>query len=177
MHLEGKALQWHQVFMKARYTRDLPSWEEYIKNLAARFGDTFYDDPMGDLMTLKQRGTVDLYQTQFEDLLNRVDLPESYTVSYFLSGLKDEIQIAVKMFMPKTLSHAICLAKMEEKKLAASQKSSKFTTGKFSQSTGSRGDGNSFHTPKMGPLLSTPHRSPEVHVRRPLKTFNIDRNG
>lgn len=70
MHLEGKALQWHQVFMKGRNSRDPPSWEEYVRALGSRFGDCLYDDPMGDLKSLKQNRTVKEYQESFEELLN-----------------------------------------------------------------------------------------------------------
>ncbi|KAK4413346.1 hypothetical protein Salat_2747200 [Sesamum alatum] len=29
VHMEGKALQWHQVYMKSRLTREAPRWKEY----------------------------------------------------------------------------------------------------------------------------------------------------
>ena len=52
MYLEGKALQWHQVFIKARILRDPLSQEEYMIGLGARFGDCLYDEPLGDLKSL-----------------------------------------------------------------------------------------------------------------------------
>ena len=69
VNLEGKALQWHQVYMKSRLTREAPSWEKYIRELSSRFGDFLYDDPMGELKELKQGSTVPEYQEQFEELL------------------------------------------------------------------------------------------------------------
>ncbi|KAG8371328.1 hypothetical protein BUALT_Bualt13G0076300 [Buddleja alternifolia] len=27
VHLQGKALQWHQIYMKGRLTREMPNWE------------------------------------------------------------------------------------------------------------------------------------------------------
>ena len=117
MHLEGKALQWHQVYMKTRISRDPPAWEEYVKALGAKFGDCLYDDPMGDLKGLRQTGSVREYQEAFEELLNRVDLSEPYTVSCFIRGLKEEIQLAVRMFMPRDLQHAIGLAKIEKARI------------------------------------------------------------
>ena len=69
------------------------------------------------------------YQEQFEELLNRVDLPEDYATSYFLSGLKTEIQLAVRMFMPKTLQHARTLAKPEEAKMLTQQRKGVIKTG------------------------------------------------
>ncbi|XP_071905722.1 uncharacterized protein [Coffea arabica] len=122
MNLEGKALQWHQIFMKSRLTREAPLWEEYVKELSSRFGDSLYDDPMGELKSLKQTGSVQEYHDLFEELLNRVDLPEDYATSCFISGLKPDIQLSVRMFMPKNICHARILARMEEAKGVTQQK-------------------------------------------------------
>ncbi|KAG8362935.1 hypothetical protein BUALT_BualtUnG0022100 [Buddleja alternifolia] len=54
LHLEGKALQWHQIFMQTHLTRELPNWEEYVRALSDGFGVFLYDDPMVELMNLKQ---------------------------------------------------------------------------------------------------------------------------
>nr|XP_027096102.1 uncharacterized protein LOC113716000 [Coffea arabica] len=58
-----------------------------------------------EVQGLKQTGTMLEYQEQFEELLNTLDLPEDYATSYFLSGLKPEIQLTVRMFMPKNVAH------------------------------------------------------------------------
>lgn len=51
IHLEDKALQWHQSFMKNRGNVPL-SWVEYKEALVNRFGQLF-DDPMTELKNLK----------------------------------------------------------------------------------------------------------------------------
>lgn len=56
--LEGKALQWHQSYMKHRLTRDWPRWSEYVGYLYARFGSELLDDPMGDFKDLRQVNSV-----------------------------------------------------------------------------------------------------------------------
>ncbi|XP_020105551.1 uncharacterized protein LOC109722075 [Ananas comosus] len=114
IHLEGKALQWHQIYMKSRLTRSQPTWEEYVVSLNTRFGADLFDDPMAELKNLKQTGTVMEYQDKFDTLLNRVELSEEYAVSCFLSGLKEEIQIPIRMFQPRTLQRALSLAKLQE---------------------------------------------------------------
>ena len=58
----------------------------------------------------------------FEEFLNKVDLPEDYATSCFLSGLKPEIQLTVRMFMPKNVQHARILAKIEEAKISVQSK-------------------------------------------------------
>ncbi|XP_071927614.1 uncharacterized protein [Coffea arabica] len=98
------------------------SLEEYVRELSSRFGDSLYDDPMRELKSLKQSGSVKEYHDVFEELLNRVDLPKDYATSCFLSGLKPEIQLILRMFMPKNVQHARILTKIEEAKMIVQSK-------------------------------------------------------
>ena len=50
-------------------------------------------------------------------------MSEFHKLSYFLSGLKDEIRLVVKMLMPKSLKEAFGLAKIQEEYLVSSRKS------------------------------------------------------
>ncbi|GJT41734.1 retrotransposon-related protein [Tanacetum coccineum] len=75
MHLYDKALEWHKQFVKIRGENVL--WPEYEKEITARFNSVF-EDPMVEIKNLKQDGEVKVYQEQFEVLLNRLDLNESY---------------------------------------------------------------------------------------------------
>ena len=56
-----------------------------------RFGARPFDDPLAELMKLRQMGTVEQYQESFDSLLTRVDLPIPHAVSCFLSGLNEKI--------------------------------------------------------------------------------------
>jgi len=56
-----------------------------------RFGARPFDDPLVELMKLRQMGTVEQYQESFDSLLTRVDSPIPHAVSCFLSGLNEEI--------------------------------------------------------------------------------------
>ncbi|OIT05665.1 hypothetical protein A4A49_61683, partial [Nicotiana attenuata] len=90
LHLEGKALQWHQGYMKNRITREWPTWGEYVRALFGRFGTVLYDDPMGDLKDLKQISSMQDYVDIFDELLTRVELSEEYIVSmHAMTGLMD----------------------------------------------------------------------------------------
>ncbi|GKD79058.1 hypothetical protein Tco_1341679 [Tanacetum coccineum] len=71
-------------------------------------------DPVVELKNLKQTTTVEVYQDSFEELLNKVELNESYVVSLFIGGLKEDIAYAVRMFKPTSLSHFFCLFKLQE---------------------------------------------------------------
>ncbi|KAG8374641.1 hypothetical protein BUALT_Bualt10G0017100 [Buddleja alternifolia] len=150
VHLEGKALQWHQVYMKSRLTREIPNWEDYVRALHDRFGALLYEDPMAELMNLKQTGSVKEYLDKFDELLNNVELSETYAISYFLAGLKSEIAIQVRMFKPKSLKEAISLSKLQEQSIyLANRKPYSNTSYKP-------------HLPyqKQPPLLPTPQYKP-----------------
>lgn len=51
-----------------------------------------------------------IYQDQFEVLLNQVELTEAQAISMYLGGLYMEIGLPVRMFKPRTLSDACSLA-------------------------------------------------------------------
>lgn len=65
IHFDDLALQWHQAYMRSRGHLLPPSWDEYIWALLDRFGAE-YDDPMGELLKIKQVGSVAEYQEAFD---------------------------------------------------------------------------------------------------------------
>lgn len=67
--LEGKALQWHQAYMKGGLTREWPRWSEYVRCLYSRFGSDLFDDPMGDFKDLRQISSAQDYIDIFYELL------------------------------------------------------------------------------------------------------------
>ena len=79
-----------------------------------RFGALAYEDPMSDLKNLVQQGNVQDYVNEFDHLLNRVALSRELALSCTLGGLKDKIQLPMRMFGPKTLQNAYLLAKLQE---------------------------------------------------------------
>ena len=111
MHLYDKALTWHQQYVK-KYGEGTV-WEQYEEKLLERFG-AIYEDPMGELKNLKQDSTIQHYQEVFEELLNRVELPELYAMSLLMGGLKKEISIPLRMFKLQTLAEACSMAKLQE---------------------------------------------------------------
>ncbi|XP_074282563.1 uncharacterized protein LOC141607104 [Silene latifolia] len=92
IHLEGKALLWHQSLMKTRPIGDWPTWSDYKAAILLRFGTSPYDDPTAEIMNLRQKGSVENYQDQFDSILNRTDLTEKQAISCFLKGLDTDIQ-------------------------------------------------------------------------------------
>jgi hypothetical protein len=119
-HMEGDALTWFQDFEESR---GMTSWEAFTHALRTRFGPTAYDDPMESLTRLKQTSTVTAYKAQFEALSNRLrGLDESYKLSCFLSGLRDDIRYPVRLLRPNTLVMAFGLAKLQEEYVACGKR-------------------------------------------------------
>lgn len=86
IHLEGKALQWHQAYLRQRENA-IPTWTEYVAELNGRFGD-LYDDPMSELVSLKHRGSVKEYHDSFDTIVSRLTLSKEYVLSCFLAGFR-----------------------------------------------------------------------------------------
>ncbi|KAF5456115.1 hypothetical protein F2P56_025626 [Juglans regia] len=106
-HMHGEALIWYKgAWDNGQFT----SWETLTRILQIRFGPTTYDDPMEALTKLKQTSTVSAYQTQFEALSNRINgLSDAHKLSCFISGLKDDVRLILKMFNPTSLIGAFGL--------------------------------------------------------------------
>ncbi|XP_019420680.1 PREDICTED: uncharacterized protein LOC109330865 [Lupinus angustifolius] len=113
MHFEGKALKWHHAYVRSMWVNSLPTWGEYVKTLIERFGEV-YDDPIAELMKLRQKGTIVEYHKEFDVVITRLDRFEDYILSCFLSGLKNDVQMMVRMFQPQTVRKAFTLAKLYE---------------------------------------------------------------
>jgi len=119
VHFEGKALQWHNAYMKNVGLDKLPSWNDYTKILIERFGEV-WEDPMAELMRLRQKGTITDYHTEFDAIVSRIDLSEAHQLSFFLGGLQLEIQMMVRVFQPTSVTKVFSLAKMYENANATS---------------------------------------------------------
>jgi hypothetical protein len=83
--------------------------------LLTKFGPSSYDDPIETLIRLKQYSAVEGYRGKFEAISNRLrGIYDHNKLSCFLSDLKYEIQLPVKMFNLTTLLEAFGLAKSQK---------------------------------------------------------------
>ena len=80
---------------------------------------------MESFTRLRQTINVVVYKGQFEALSNRIKgwLSDSHKLSCFLSGLKDEVRLPVKMLHPKNLNEAFGLAKIQKEYLNSNRRS------------------------------------------------------
>ncbi|GJZ88290.1 putative ribonuclease H-like domain-containing protein, partial [Tanacetum coccineum] len=98
MHMFDTSLVWYQQYMK-RYP-DNTLWEHFEVEVVKRFG-VLYEDPIVELINLKQTGSVQNYQEAFEALLNRVDLPKliaanNLSKSYQLARIQEATNTILK---------------------------------------------------------------------------------
>ena len=92
-HLYDDALVWFQ-----NYEHDLGCWDNFVRAIQLRFRPPSYDDPMELLTKLKHVKSVVKYKGLFESVSNRIrNLSSMHKLSCFMSGLKDEVRLAIKM--------------------------------------------------------------------------------
>lgn len=108
-----------------------------------RFGPSTYDDPMEALTKLRQMETVEEYNVEFENLSNRLGrLSDPHKLSYFFSGLKDEIRLAARMFNPRDLLTAFSLAKIQEELIRVGRRTFRNPLPELLESSHYKGGGN-----------------------------------
>ena len=101
----------------------MTTWPCFLQAIEACFAQSPYEDPTELLCKLTQKGYVPDYLTQFEALANRiVELPTSFLLSYFVSGLDLDIRREDHALQPLTLVHAVGLARLHEEKLLTHHK-------------------------------------------------------
>jgi hypothetical protein len=120
-HLDDDALIWFQSC-----EHDLGCWDNFARAIQLRFGPPSYDDPMELLIELKHVNSIEEYKGLFESLSNRIrNLSSIHKLNCFMSGLKDEVRLAIKMQGPRTLGGAYALAKIQEQYLANVKRSTR----------------------------------------------------
>jgi hypothetical protein len=143
LYLEGKAEIWFEGYMCGL---DVSlEWEEFSKAICSRFGSR--DDIVEEFNKLTQEGGMEEYVERFEELKSLMHslnplLPESYYISSFISGLKEDIKPMLKILKPGTLMTAFDQAKWQEESNNILARKSRFTTKPVMGGQGGRSFGN-----------------------------------
>lgn len=96
----------------------LTSWSVFTQALQLCFAQSPYNDPMGTLFKLTQRGSVSANLEEFEDLANCVvGLPQAFLLTCFVTGLSPKIRREVQIYQPLTLAQVVGLARIQEEKV------------------------------------------------------------
>ncbi|GJZ58345.1 gypsy/ty3 retroelement polyprotein [Tanacetum coccineum] len=114
IHLHDIALMWHRQFV--RLMRDNVPWGAYRQAILQRFG-LAYNDPLVEIKKVKHVKTVQEYIDEYDKLLCIVELSEEQSISFFLAGLQSDVEVAVRMFKPRSLAELYGLAKLQETNL------------------------------------------------------------
>ncbi|GJV20862.1 hypothetical protein Tco_1369882 [Tanacetum coccineum] len=113
IHLNGRALHWHQSFMKDMVGRSL-SWKQYVAELREQFVDGNYSKPLIELRNLKVTTTIEQFNSDFNVLRNQVELPHDLLLDLYLGGLPNEFLHTVQLLDPKSVNQAMKFAKLQE---------------------------------------------------------------
>ncbi|KAH1131574.1 hypothetical protein J1N35_002952 [Gossypium stocksii] len=104
-------------------------WKVYACGLWDQFSSDTLLDPMSELVTLKQQGSVNQFHDTFVSLLNQIDLAEEHAISVFVSNLKPEIGQYLRLFSPSTLVDGFRLARRIENIISGPMKRSTYNEG------------------------------------------------
>jgi hypothetical protein len=120
LHMDGNATLWLKAY---RLRHEVSSWTVLMAAVEEKFGADDHRKFMKHLMSLKQRGTVEEYQQQFEELSYQVAIQnphydEKFYMSQFIRGLKSELRAAVESQVPESVERAILLALVQKEILA-----------------------------------------------------------
>ncbi|XP_068645209.1 uncharacterized protein [Aristolochia californica] len=101
-HLLDEALLWYSQFDSAHLDHD---WELFKESCLLRFGAPACSNPLGDLVNLKQTGSIEEYQKQFQECLARTSLfvRPSQHVHLFIAGLVEALRLEVELQGPSSL--------------------------------------------------------------------------
>ncbi|KAK5787464.1 hypothetical protein PVK06_042118 [Gossypium arboreum] len=136
-HLLGEAQLWFDQIEEEEANLD---WERFRECCHVRFGPPMSNNPLGELANLRQTGTVEEYQRQFQSLLARTtDLKPRQQVNLFTTGLVEELRFDIEMQHPGNLGVAMNMAQALERKQKVSSKMLSQTNLNWpaSQNTGS----------------------------------------
>ncbi|KAL2517872.1 Uncharacterized protein Adt_14119 [Abeliophyllum distichum] len=127
MYLKGKARVWFHGFQFSHPNAD---WGFLTTEVCRRFAETTSEEVMETFCRIRQYREMAEYVEKFEELKAQAmqalpNLPESYYISVFTSGLKGKIKSMVKIIKPTSLTQTIEIALLQETTISAISKNTK----------------------------------------------------
>ena len=123
LNFTGVAASWLQTYeLRGRVT----SWSTLCKAVCDRFDLDQYQTFLRQLDSLKQTGSMTEYYEQFEHLSHSILLynssyDDTYFVTRFLGGLRDDIRSIIALHRPSSVDTTSALAILQEEELAKSK--------------------------------------------------------
>ncbi|KAG6430989.1 hypothetical protein SASPL_109064 [Salvia splendens] len=159
--LDDAAEEWFEWWESNNKDR---GWDEFLLDVKRRFDPDLYEDYVGRLATLRQKGSLESYLAEFEPMLRKVThVGDDTLTSLFVAGLSAPLKHELLIRRPASLSDAISLAQQ----LAACH-----TASHTSQSSGSRSawqprDGKKYQKPQSpSPKQPDPIRLPNPYQKQ-----------
>ena len=123
-HLDGVANRWWQATASGlRNDRISITWEVFERELWARFGPHEGENFHEALMQLRQTGSLNDYQEEFEKLQSNIhEWSQEALVGAFMGGLNHSISEGIRMFQPKSLREVINYARLRDGQLQRQRK-------------------------------------------------------
>jgi len=120
----GAAALWFQTVERRGRITDL---EKFCQLVFQKFDKDQYKNQLRQLDSLQQTGSVAEYQKKFEQLSHGILLynesyDDTYFVTRFVAGLKEEIRAAIALHRPADVDSASALAILQEEELELSKK-------------------------------------------------------
>jgi hypothetical protein len=124
LNFTGPATTWLQTVERRGR---IGNWEKLCELVFAKFDKDQYPVLLKQFDALKQVGSVMEYQRRFEELAHGILLynpayDDTYLVTRFLRGLKEEIRVAITLHRPKDVDTTSTLAQLQEEELESSKK-------------------------------------------------------
>lgn len=137
LYLEGEADIW---FRSLEEEKPGLLWPDFVDLVCNRFSKVGYENLVGKFNKLLQKGSVEEYITQFDELRSHVMSQEghhreSYYIDTFISGLKEEISQSLYNSKPTSLQEARNLARGQDYLLGVLDKRYKTTTKAYTPTT------------------------------------------
>lgn len=118
--LDGRALNWYQWWEEQNHD---PSWDEFKQVVIRRFQPSLVRNPLGPILNVKQTGSDMEYREQFELLMAPLKRSERGMLeSIFHNGLREEIQVELKLHSTRGLSALMDRALLIEERNVAMKK-------------------------------------------------------
>lgn len=110
--LDEKAWSCHMAIEKTWFGIT-PTWEQYVILLKGRFRPT-HEALMGNLMHLRQKGSLAEFNGAFDSITCKLDFSQEYIIEAYMEGMTEEYSGPVRLFKPRNLQEARSLACMQE---------------------------------------------------------------
>jgi hypothetical protein len=152
--LDGSALRWYQWVVTVR---GKPTWDQFVTGVMERFGPTTLVNYHVDLKNLRQKGSLEDYQKEFEELCTLLPHVDQETLlGSYTGGLREELRIEVLAANVRSPEEAYKVARLhdeKQKRLWAAKKPHRLADvhakGKTSQMKPRFAKGASPSTPKV----------------------------